>query len=1161
VSGSLGLAQRSRCPGVNARIPILVLTLLALTASSAFAGTADIHDGVGVFAGGNARFAYAAPGQPLTVWIRGDRLFGPTTNPSTDGIRAIQFGVQVDPRLMVIQKSFADPNTLKFEVAPNEWILGMDCLGIYDGYPPIMSYTILVPPGATDISDMRVTVGDLVEYGEPMAWTTCWGGKIRRDVFGAGGMIINPSPGAIVHLSAAPRVVVEGRPYRVAWETVGSDVVTLDGLGVDSLGGIDLIATEDHNYLLSSVAGGVEVTEQVDVDVIREPRIVSFTAERVLSHDVYRVHLSWVVEGSGVVSIDGAPGNYVRLGDANLLDKDPSVWILRASNEWGNAAAIASPDPLASGPPHILDFSSPNEAWTPLEPVQLNWSIYGADTARIEPGIGAIDPGSSGMEITLTEDTQLELIATNQNGESRATLDFQLLETEILKFELKTEPFGGFPVTLAWETRYAETLNISPLPGDVSGSSGSVEIVMPGGPTNFVLTASNAISTATSSIYVWALPPRLQFLRPQGPVIAGVPFTFEILTLDGALSANVEPEIGAIAPEAQLVEATIAEETTFVITATNAAGTTTQRMGISIDGYGVDLPTVAITVDQASPPLGTPVQLSYLIENAQSASIEPGIGVVAAKPGSIELTPLEETTYVLTATNPNGTSTAQVMVAPGSPAIISFAADDNPLPYGQTTTALRWEFIGASSSAIAALGITDLDPTGSVEINPTADTDYELVVANAQGESRATVSLVLDTAPARIVSFGASPSIVRSGDPVYLRWETSGIFDSVEIVGIGVQAAQGQLVVHPTQTTTYTLRVNLQGGVLEESAAVTVDDSLQPDLVLSWGDSDPQAEAPVLLPFQPFTLWALAVDMADGVTGATFRLELPECLSLLGQSFPSGGLNLGTAPDVILGLGQCVTGPVVALTEYSLMINQAGGCPSGTELSFGPPSVGSDAAERSNCGNVAIPFRLDLPMLLYEGSGGEARPLEVNLDGKKTPEGVELNWRLPGETLPASLCLHRHSSAGDERLEEWVSKDLSKDGSYLDTTAPEGEPIEYWLEANYPGVTVNSERVQMELELSYIPPREPIFTGASPNPFNPTTSIEFELDRVRHVSLRIYDMSGRRIWEHAESFPAGLQSVPWTGVDHTGRRVASGSYFVQLEYEDGSLSSRLTLVR
>ncbi|MBI4534986.1 MAG: T9SS type A sorting domain-containing protein [Ignavibacteriae bacterium] len=71
-----------------------------------------------------------------------------------------------------------------------------------------------------------------------------------------------------------------------------------------------------------------------------------------------------------------------------------------------------------------------------------------------------------------------------------------------------------------------------------------------------------------------------------------------------------------------------------------------------------------------------------------------------------------------------------------------------------------------------------------------------------------------------------------------------------------------------------------------------------------------------------------------------------------------------------------------------------------------------------------------------------------------------------------------------------------------------------------------------------------------PNPFNPTTEIRFALAKATKVSLVVYDVLGRKVKTLInDDLHAGEYRVEWNGTNESGRSVASGAYFYQLESE------------
>ena len=77
---------------------------------------------------------------------------------------------------------------------------------------------------------------------------------------------------------------------------------------------------------------------------------------------------------------------------------------------------------------------------------------------------------------------------------------------------------------------------------------------------------------------------------------------------------------------------------------------------------------------------------------------------------------------------------------------------------------------------------------------------------------------------------------------------------------------------------------------------------------------------------------------------------------------------------------------------------------------------------------------------------------------------------------------------------------------------------------------------------------------ASPNPFNPETSISYTTRENGAVSMRIYGVTGRliRTLKNGEFTSAGTHAVRWNGTDNEGRHVPSGIYFVKTSQKTSS---------
>ncbi|MFH1844046.1 MAG: FlgD immunoglobulin-like domain containing protein, partial [bacterium] len=83
-----------------------------------------------------------------------------------------------------------------------------------------------------------------------------------------------------------------------------------------------------------------------------------------------------------------------------------------------------------------------------------------------------------------------------------------------------------------------------------------------------------------------------------------------------------------------------------------------------------------------------------------------------------------------------------------------------------------------------------------------------------------------------------------------------------------------------------------------------------------------------------------------------------------------------------------------------------------------------------------------------------------------------------------------------------------------------------------------------------------------PNPFNPLTTIRFDLPRAEQVELTVYDLGGRLVRTVVdESLPVGFHEAVWDGRDNHGRITASGVYLYRIEAGDFRQSRRMLLLK
>jgi len=121
---------------------------------------------------------------------------------------------------------------------------------------------------------------------------------------------------------------------------------------------------------------------------------------------------------------------------------------------------------------------------------------------------------------------------------------------------------------------------------------------------------------------------------------------------------------------------------------------------------------------------------------------------------------------------------------------------------------------------------------------------------------------------------------------------------------------------------------------------------------------------------------------------------------------------------------------------------------------------------------------------------------------------------------------------------------VGSDGRLLySETAFDLETLDEIIESNTALVSIDDEPANIPGEFNLHP--------AYPNPFNPSTTISFDLNVRLALNLKIFDQLGREIITLFNgTLERGKHSYIWNGRDKNGKKVSSGIYFSQLQAGD-----------
>lgn len=87
-------------------------------------------------------------------------------------------------------------------------------------------------------------------------------------------------------------------------------------------------------------------------------------------------------------------------------------------------------------------------------------------------------------------------------------------------------------------------------------------------------------------------------------------------------------------------------------------------------------------------------------------------------------------------------------------------------------------------------------------------------------------------------------------------------------------------------------------------------------------------------------------------------------------------------------------------------------------------------------------------------------------------------------------------------------------------------------------------------------------SAVAPNPFNPRTTVHFDLPRPGNATVAIHDLRGRLVQTLVQgTLDSGRHEVSWNGLDAQGNAMPSGVYLARLITADGTRTMKMTLAR
>jgi PKD repeat protein len=647
----------------------------------------------------------------------------------------------------------------------------------------------------------------------------------------------------IASFTADPTTIYAGDSTSLSWQVSGATSLAISpGVGVVTGTSVAVTPTANTTYVLTATNATGSVTRSVPVTVaprpVPPPFIQAFQVSPVSIIAGEQATLSWSVDGATDLQIQ--PDIGAVTGNSIVVAPTATrTYQLTATNAGGTVSRTVTLEVLPPEPPPSIGFflASPSSI-APGASSTLTWSVTGAATVSLiaDTGSGPGPVTGSSYTVSPTATTTYTLIAANTAGitvSQSVTVAVVTPAPAIPSFTANPAVIDrGGATTLSWSVQNAETVSIAGI-GVVSGNSVTVS---PSATTTYTLTASNAAGTVSANVQVAVnvpLPVVQSFAVSPATITSGQTAALT-WSVTGADRVAIAPGFGEVTGDTLAVSP--AQTTTYELTASNDGGSVTRAVTLTVETPEPAPEISAFTASPATITLGSSSTLAWTVSGAASISIAantgPSPGVVTGD--SITVSPTENTTYTLTATNQSGvvaTRSVAVAVTAPLPVIHSFAATPASVSAGTAST-LAWSVTGATQLTIAAdVGPSPGNVTGvNLAVTPEATTVYTLTARNAEGAlatATATVTVTPRLPAVEITSFTASSYSIQPGESVTLAWEAvnaqSFYMSSSPGPDTGDVRGRSSVVVSPTRTTRYTLQAyHSQLGTAYKSVTVVV---------------------------------------------------------------------------------------------------------------------------------------------------------------------------------------------------------------------------------------------------------------------------------------------------------------------------------------------------
>ncbi|MCC7261318.1 MAG: T9SS type A sorting domain-containing protein [Candidatus Latescibacteria bacterium] len=268
-----------------------------------------------------------------------------------------------------------------------------------------------------------------------------------------------------------------------------------------------------------------------------------------------------------------------------------------------------------------------------------------------------------------------------------------------------------------------------------------------------------------------------------------------------------------------------------------------------------------------------------------------------------------------------------------------------------------------------------------------------------------------------------------------------------------------------------------------------------------------------------------------------------------------------TVVQINAGASRSVTSVTGADGSATAIFDSEGDKSAGsTSLSVTASTSAANSEGTNRALSVAFSATWDVPVPaeLASFAGQVSSDKDVLLQWSVVSQSNNLGWEVYRSTDKV-----RFEKIGEMVLGAGTTDELM-DYSFTDSGYPAVGTLYYYLkQVDLSGNTARSNMIEVVLAPAQVLPTANELHQNFPNPFNPETTISFDLKSAVVVELSIYDMAGQHIRTlvSGQALSAGSYSYHWDGLDDSGAKVGSGVYLYHLKSGEFTSVKKMALLK